>query len=335
MVLTMKDYPLISIVTATYKKFDNISDTIGSVLMQNYPNIEYIITDDGSDNFPEKEIRDFLEANHKGNITRYDIIHHEKNIGTVKNLNNAFRKAKGKYIMPLSAEDMFTDNTVVSRIVERFALTDADLIVTSRLLTDEEDNAIELLPHYVEREVIEKYNTGLKQYYAHIVNLSYDMASGSAMYYSKRILEELDYFDEAYYLWEDGPFLLKYTWTHRIEFCYDIISIYYKVGGISSADTKQTSSRGLLLKDADVYFKNDMYEHYDELPYTARRYLNYSSKVRNNPDRFSKIKYYIAYPDVCLRNELYRRKRNKNALKDIKILKEMHLIDQGQERTLR
>ena len=50
----------VSIITATYKKFDMLFDTIKSVLDQDYSQIEYIICDDCSDAFPEKEIQDYI-----------------------------------------------------------------------------------------------------------------------------------------------------------------------------------------------------------------------------------------------------------------------------------
>ena len=58
--------PLVSVITATYQKFERIPETIKSVFMQDYKQIEYIISDDGSYNFPEEFIMSVLnkETNH-------------------------------------------------------------------------------------------------------------------------------------------------------------------------------------------------------------------------------------------------------------------------------
>ena len=77
--------PLVSCITTTYKKFNYLYQTLDSIFMQDYPNIEIIIGDDGSSDFPEQELKNYIEK-HKGkNITNVVIHHEEKNRGTVSN----------------------------------------------------------------------------------------------------------------------------------------------------------------------------------------------------------------------------------------------------------
>ena len=107
MINSNNENPLVSIVTATYKRFEKVLETIKSVFEQDYPNIEYIITDDGSENFPEKEINDFINSNSHENVKCIKIIRSEQNCGTVKNLNKGYRASNGKFIFNLSCGDIF------------------------------------------------------------------------------------------------------------------------------------------------------------------------------------------------------------------------------------
>ena len=46
----------------TYKKFDYLYEALDSVFIQDYPNIEIIIGDDCSPEFPRKEIDQYIES---------------------------------------------------------------------------------------------------------------------------------------------------------------------------------------------------------------------------------------------------------------------------------
>lgn len=95
--------PLVSIITPTYNQAEYLAETIESVLSQTYPNIEYIVIDDGStDNTPEV-LRRF-----DGRI-RYE---RQDNIGQARTLNKGWNLCKGKYIGYLSSDDLLYKNAV-------------------------------------------------------------------------------------------------------------------------------------------------------------------------------------------------------------------------------
>ena len=291
-----KDYPLITIITATYKKFDKLYETMRSVFLQNYPNIELVICDDGSDNFPEEKINSFIEKNKRSNVVSVKVLHSEQNHGTVKNLNNAYKKSSGKYIVNLSCGDVFFETDTVSKITQRFMKTDCRVLVTSRVLYRDKYNYIYMLPHYTERRIIKRFDDNKKQYAAFTAGRYYDMASGSAMYFSRDIIEEIGYFDERYILWEDGPFLAKYLYKYPLEFAYDIVSIWYEDGGVSA---KGGSLHPLLKKDIDMFNNGERVAHVKELSKRDRARMVYMKKSRENKSALEKIRNYIIYfPEV-------------------------------------
>lgn len=223
---------LITVITPTYNKFDTLKNTIDSVLMQDYRDIEYIITDDGSAGFPQKEIDDYI-SKRKNNIKRYKIIHHKDNVGTVKNLNNAISNANGKIIMFLSSDDVFYSDDVITKVCEEFDKRKCDLLVASRYCVDKNGQFEYYLPHISDRKAIEKWDK--EEQRRRLARSTYrNMASGSIMYVRKSVFENMGGFDEKYVLWEDGPFLFNFTQYTKIECAYDLIAIKYRVDGISS-----------------------------------------------------------------------------------------------------
>lgn len=312
--------PLVSIITATYKKFDRLIDSINSVIAQDYSNIEYIITDDGSDDFPYSRIKNYLEQNSTSNIS-WNILRHERNVGTVKNLNDAYKSSKGKYIINLSCGDVFFENDVVSRICKRFADTRCDVLVTSRMVYSGDFQPLYLLPHYEERKIIEKFDSGLKQYRAFISSGFYDMASGSAMSFSRNIMDKIGYYDERYRLWEDGPFLAKFLLQGRLEFAYDIISIWYEGGGISSVNVANAHPQ--MRQDIDYFTKHEKLSHIDKLTIVEKRRLAYRNKRILKGSRLQQLALYIIYFPEVLYFVHYTKSRKRHEKNDVRIIEQI------------
>ena len=81
-----KKFPLVSIVTPTYNQAKYLTETIEKVLAQDYPNIEYIVLDDGStDETPE------ILKKYSGKI-RYE---RHANMGQARTLNKGWAMSSG------------------------------------------------------------------------------------------------------------------------------------------------------------------------------------------------------------------------------------------------
>lgn len=106
--MTTNTYPLVSIVTPAYNQADYLAETIESVLAQDYPNVEYIVLDDGStDETPAV-------------LQRYDgRVRHERhpNRGQANTLNRGWEMARGSLIGYLSSDDRLEPNAV-SKLVK-------------------------------------------------------------------------------------------------------------------------------------------------------------------------------------------------------------------------
>ena len=316
--------PIVTVVTATYRNFDHLPRTMRSVFSQTYPNIHYIITDDGSPDFEKDYIDDQVIKMNKNRID-ITVLHHKENMGTVKNLNYAYKCGKGEYIINLSCGDAFFDDYVIDRIVCRFETTPCDVLVTTRILYRNDFEPICLLPHYDERNIIYQYKDGIDQYKAFIIGRFYDMASGSAMHFRKRIFEQIGYYDEKYKLWEDGPFLARYLQVSRLEYAYDIVSIWYEAGGVSDYRDKKKKQKisGTALKlfeDTRLFNAEDKLDRIDLFSFAERRMIRYRNLRFLYSFNNSLLRYllYIFYFPEVISNLKYANARKQRYITDQK-----------------
>lgn len=298
----MSERPLVSIVTETYKDFDGLFENIKSVLMQDYPCIEYIISDDGSGNFPIDEVKSFIDNNKRKNIIDVIYIIAEHNRGTVKSEGYAYHCASGDILMPLAGDDRFVSNDVVSLVVKTFQRTGCDILSTSRIVVDNDDNELYKLPLKNNIAKIQKLDTAQKQYFALLKGMFYDMASGSVLYMKKEFFEKMGGYDERFVLWEDAPFLLKVLGKgEKICVDYDINSIFYRTGGVSTGNCNP-----LYLRDKSLFNETLVYEHYFELPRDVKRFIDHNKRSSLCKSKFDKLKVYIVDFDVMIQKMVYK-----------------------------
>jgi glycosyltransferase involved in cell wall biosynthesis len=92
----MTSSPLVSIVTPTYNQAQYLEEAVRSVLAQDYPNIEYLVLDDGSTD----DTAAVLQAL-DGKI-RWE---RHSNMGQSRTLNKGWEQSRGTYLSYLSSDD--------------------------------------------------------------------------------------------------------------------------------------------------------------------------------------------------------------------------------------
>lgn len=305
--------PLVTIVILTYKNFKYVWDAIDSVCGQDYPNIQLIISDDGSDDFPEVEIEKYLCDKKSHNVRSYKIIHHEQNIGTVKNLNIAYDKADGEFLYPLSNDDTFTTSEIISTITKVFLKKNCNVAITSRMKCKEDGEPICLIPLQSELKYVNRLNTREKQFKAFLTEQYYEMASGSALYLRKSFWKSIGKFDEKYKLWEDGPFIAKVLSVEKIEMCFDIVSIKYRVGGVSSG-----KKHPQLIIEKRMFDNSDKLIYATQIDWLARKKVKFDIE-RSNANSKKMIAFsYLKNPLGLLIRISYKTKRKVAKYKEYK-----------------
>ena len=93
--------PKVSVMIITYNQEDLISETIESVLFQNYPNLEIIVSDDASTDKTPEIILSY--ASRYPNVVIPVL--NKKNIGITGNSNTAFFACTGEMVAVLGGDD--------------------------------------------------------------------------------------------------------------------------------------------------------------------------------------------------------------------------------------
>ena len=285
--------PLISVIVATYfPQKEKLIATLRSIVLQKDCVFEVIVTDDGSDNFFENDIRMFFE---KSGISNYQILSHKENQGTVKNLLDAANVAHGKYIKTISPGDYLYDQYTLRDVCEFMDHHNALVAFGDMAVFTYENNNLKVKKIYLPGD--DRIYNAKKEFYNYKKILKHqliysDLICGASDLYEKstfcKAMEEIK--DIVIYA-EDSAYQLLTVQGIRI---YKIPRkiVWYEHGtGISTCLSSPLFSR----IDKDYYrFYHMLKEKYPETPYLNRnsrfweRRLN-SSFLKNQFFRFMSI----------------------------------------------
>lgn len=250
---------LLSVIVLSYKNFEGIFETVGSILEQDYSDIEIIISDDGSPEFEKQvsQINAFIEQNKRENIKKCIVNAIKENAGTVKSVNSALRLSKGKYIKLLSSEDKLANERALSTYVSFLENNNFDIAFAKlRGVTPDGEYKNELLSYDSNFAELRRYS--IEQTHKRLFSRNFLPAPGA--FFRRKLFDEVGLFPEETRLIEDYPFWL-YLCMKEIPFGYiDEVLIDYKLSGVSSGGSYSEA------------FMKDMYVIYNKyiFPYDKR-----------------------------------------------------------------
>jgi cellulose synthase/poly-beta-1,6-N-acetylglucosamine synthase-like glycosyltransferase len=100
------DWPRISIVTPSYNQGHFIEETIRAILLQGYPDFEYVISEDSStDNTLE------VESKYERWLT---VLMADKKGGMSKAINRAWKRTTGEIVTWISSDDIYLERSTGS-----------------------------------------------------------------------------------------------------------------------------------------------------------------------------------------------------------------------------
>ncbi|MDB5142369.1 MAG: glycosyltransferase [Mucilaginibacter sp.] len=133
---SLKNWPKITIVTPSFNQGEFIEETIRSVLLQNYPNLEYIIIDGGSTD----GTRDIL-VKYSPWVSHWQS---EKDEGQGQAINLGFSLASGDYYAWINSDDYYLKN-IFSTVTGQFLKNHSCFIYGYGFNYNKNQNSFELI----------------------------------------------------------------------------------------------------------------------------------------------------------------------------------------------
>ena len=247
--------PRVTIITPVYNSPD-VLDTVKSVLSQDYPEIQYIVIDDGSDHFDSDQIEEAAKiVNQKVELI---IMKNQFNIGTVRTLNRAIAASDGKYIFSIAADDTLHDTRAISDWVNEFESTGAAVVMGLRDVYDHTMNVrLRVDPS---KKQYRQIQSASPQELFEMMN-SCNLIIGCCTAQSRETFDKYGLYNETYKYIEDYP---RYLFLSRMGVkihLFNRIVVNYRQGGISS----QANFNETYEKENDLIFDKEV------LPYTSNR----------------------------------------------------------------
>jgi glycosyltransferase involved in cell wall biosynthesis len=107
------DLPLVTAIVTCYNHERFVTHCLESIKRQEYPNLQVLLTDDRSKDASAAIIRGWLAANPSLPVT---FIENQQNQGLCKTVNQVLTLARGKYVCPLSTDDLWEPGKIWEQV---------------------------------------------------------------------------------------------------------------------------------------------------------------------------------------------------------------------------
>jgi glycosyltransferase involved in cell wall biosynthesis len=215
----------ISVITVTYNCAATLEQTIQSVLLQDYEDVEYIVVDGQSTDDTLSIIRKYR---HK--IAQFVS---EKDKGLYDALNKGIGMATGDVIGILHADDFYTNDQVLTQVAETFKKSDCDAVYADLFYVDKDNT----------EKIVRKWKSGN---YSHGKFLWGWMPPHPTFFAKKELYTKYGSFNTSLRSAADYELMLRLIHRHKIKLAYlPQFIIKMRTGGQSNASVKNRVNANL------------------------------------------------------------------------------------------
>jgi glycosyltransferase len=204
----------ISVITAVYNARDTVGDALDSILAQTHPDIELVVIDGASSDGTTELLESYRN--------RIGVLISEPDEGIYDALNKGIQHATGDVVGFLHADDLFADETVLSKVAAAFASNQVeavygDLVYVSKAEPD---------------KVIRYWQSG--DYSEPKLKRGW-MPPHPTFYVRRSIYEQHGGFDTSYHIAADYDCMLRFLGRAKIKAAYiPSVMVKMRLGGASN-----------------------------------------------------------------------------------------------------
>ncbi|MFW9973193.1 MAG: glycosyltransferase [Candidatus Odinarchaeota archaeon] len=186
--------PLVTIFTPNFNNSKYISETIESIINQDYSNFEYLIIDDCSSDSSWEIIQNYAEKD-----KRIKIIRNKRNLGIVRTRNKGFlnRSSRSKYFAILDSDDVSLLNRLKIQVEFLEKNQDYGLVGSNVLIIDENSKVIGYREYPASDNKIRKKIT------------RYNPFTQSSIILRTEIIDQIGLYDENWHVCQDYDYWLR------------------------------------------------------------------------------------------------------------------------------
>lgn len=231
------DYcPLISVLVLCYKNRALLNGMLKSIAMQKYPNIQLIVSDDGSSDFFVDEVKNYIASLKADNIREIIVRKNKENIGTVRHIHDALSLAKGEYIIFTAADDRFQNENVFANYANLFEKNKDKvwLVASCNMLTPDYKRSIYITPTKIDKPYFESGDA--KLLFSRWSRRG--MAIPCSMAFRRKAFDIVGGIDLDYNYLEDWPLVLKLLRNGYAPIYMSEIAALHSVGGVTNSNAR-------------------------------------------------------------------------------------------------
>ncbi len=207
--------PLITVITVVYNAEKTLKDTIESVMMQSYDNVEHIIIDGGSSDGTLDILKQYDHV--------IDYWLSEKDGGMYDAMNKGIALSSGEYVGMLNSDDMFANGDVLQNVIDTFCQTQTDAVFSCLNIVDK-NNLNKILRKYR----VTKFNSILMRIGV--------MPPHPTFYCKKSCYNAAGSYKTDYKIAADFEMLARLLMSHKISWSFlDKVTITMRSGGLSDS----------------------------------------------------------------------------------------------------